>query len=377
MPEAEATRREVARVLAQRLKSLPESDRARPLTVRLDARLAPRLYRGTPEDARRAWRGIEDLAERGLVQVHFNRRRPADEEPFYREPRLEVLSGAFEQLAALGEVPVASAFASEWLAALADTPDLTELTARLTLLRPLPEWEALGVSGATSNLRALLALARDEPGLFLREASARLFNGDSKVLDGRSDFLAAVLGRPCTWRETPVSLLVAWPDSSLSHVVFVENLTTFERLGIVRGRFPGHAFVYSAGFRAAAVRAAGREGRSVYVDRPVPPAEQDRFLEVLDGQSQQVPVRFFGDLDFGGMAILAGLRKVYAEVTAWRPGYAPLLVALMGGVGHVPAEASKEGQLDPGATGCRYADEELLGALRATGRFLDQEWWVP
>ncbi len=43
------------------------------------------------------------------------------------------------------------------------------------------------------------------------------------------------------------------------------------------------------------------------------------------------------------------------------------------GRGHYPNMADKTEQKDPGLTGCTYADEKLLPAIRASGRFVDQE----
>jgi len=43
--------------------------------------------------------------------------------------------------------------------------------------------------------------------------------------------------------------------------------------------------------------------------------------------------------------------------------------------GHRPESAAKEGQADPGLTGCSYADAVLLPALRQTGLCVDQEAW--
>ena len=84
-------------------------------------------------------------------------------------------------------------------------------------------------------------------------------------------------------------------------------------------------------------------------------------------------MRSFGDLDFAGMQILASLREVFAQAEAWRPGYGELIRALSEGGGHLPEMASKERQTDPGTTGCRYADDELLPLMRQRGRFVDQE----
>jgi hypothetical protein len=86
-----------------------------------------------------------------------------------------------------------------------------------------------------------------------------------------------------------------------------------------------------------------------------------------------VPVYFWGDLDYSGMTILASLRSTFPSAQAWRPGYDPMLARLKNGDGHSPAESGKERQRVIEATGCVYADDHLIPALRATERFLDQE----
>jgi hypothetical protein len=50
-----------------------------------------------------------------------------------------------------------------------------------------------------------------------------------------------------------------------------------------------------------------------------------------------------------------------------------MAAALESALGHLPEEAAKERQDDPGPTGCRYADEVLRPALLRTGLFYDQE----
>lgn len=58
---------------------------------------------------------------------------------------------------------------------------------------------------------------------------------------------------------------------------------------------------------------------------------------------------------------------------AWRPGYEPMVTALQSDTAH---RADDRGQVDPGVTGCSYADEVLLPAIRRFGG-LDQEWVEP
>lgn len=73
------------------------------------------------------------------------------------------------------------------------------------------------------------------------------------------------------------------------------------------------------------------------------------------------------------MDILKELRVLFPEAQAWRPGYQALLDLLVAGESHAPDEGRKSGQNDPGQTGCRYADDVLLPAVREHRRFVDQE----
>jgi len=89
-----------------------------------------------------------------------------------------------------------------------------------------------------------------------------------------------------------------------------------------------------------------------------------------------LPCHFWGDLDYAGIAILKSLRRRFPTIEAWKPGYALLLEQLSDG--HMVGEAGKQEQVDPGDSGCRYADRQLLPAIRRHARFLDQEavTWV-
>ncbi|MCW5573268.1 MAG: hypothetical protein KIT37_09580 [Steroidobacteraceae bacterium] len=82
---------------------------------------------------------------------------------------------------------------------------------------------------------------------------------------------------------------------------------------------------------------------------------------------------FYGDLDFSGLSILARLRGSFENTVAWQAGYDPMLAILENGGGHLPEAAKKGAQRDPLRTGCMYADDVLLPALRREGRFVDQE----
>lgn len=102
-------------------------------------------------------------------------------------------------------------------------------------------------------------------------------------------------------------------------------------------------------------------------------AAAQRFKAWLYGGAVKPAVGSYGDLDFTGLTILTQLRASLPACGAWRPGYEALRARLH--TGHAPDEADKERQQDPGVTGCAYADEVLLPALRNAKRCVDQELW--
>jgi hypothetical protein len=94
----------------------------------------------------------------------------------------------------------------------------------------------------------------------------------------------------------------------------------------------------------------------------------------LFGRSEApLPAYFWGDLDHAGMRILTAMRMSFPELSAWQPGYAPMLDKLLAGEGHSPDAADKQGQRPISATGCKYADSQLLPVLQDKCAFVDQE----
>jgi hypothetical protein len=213
--------------------------------------------------------------------------------------------------------------------------------------------------------------------LYLREVSARLFWGLSKVLDGREEEIATLLGLDqCPFIEKPVILHVHAPNPGAAHVrsiVFIENETTY--LAAFAGRYPflaGHILVYASGYKASAERLCYPLGRAVHSSTVSRMDGVLEFLAWLDGEND-VPAFFWGDLDYAGLGILKALRDIFTGLTAYTPGYSPMVEMLKRGEGHECASGAKEGQVDPGETGCPYADAVLLPLVREIGLFVDQE----
>ena len=209
--------------------------------------------------------------------------------------------------------------------------------------------------------------------LTLRQLSARCFWGHSKVLDQREDLLLK-LYPDLQIAPRPVLVHVHLPET-LDGVLFIENQDTYVQA--LAGRphaVKGLVLVYGAGFRGSAERVRAHDGVSLHYHSSGEGMSLKRFEDWWFGsQTPAWPVWFWGDLDYSGMAILKALRLRFGDVQAWPAGYAPLVQLLHGGDGHSPDTADKAEQIDPGFTGCAYADNELLPVIRQFGRFVDQE----
>lgn len=218
----------------------------------------------------------------------------------------------------------------------------------------------------------------DHP-MLLREVSAQLFWGMSKVLDKRQGLVAALLSMDeCPFPESPIQLQVYLPVGGYSAVLFIENLMTFEQAcRAAEKSFEGLALVYASGFKGSAKRLRMPGGCSLYYAGTGALGGEIKLLfeKWLFGNADTAnPVHFWGDLDFAGMRILAAMRSTFPCLTAWEPGYALMLQELQAGRGHSPEAAEKAGQRPIERTDCLYADQHLIPALRMQGRFVDQEF---
>lgn len=340
-------------------------------SIKLDARSFPGLFKASYEEEReQQWAHLEEMASWGWFGLRLNRQHPGQAR-YECNPRIVVLDELAIRTATGRPERVRSGIELWRDAVFAGliAPEATkELVSRYRIEIP-----GRTPTEVVTQLQQLGTLA-DEP-LLLREVSARLFWGQSKVLDGRQALVSALLGADCPFPEMPVQLQVFLPAAGFDGVLFIENQATFEQATRdSAGRFARLALVYASGFKGSARRLRSPAGTSVYfaahgaIDEP----KTKQFLGWLRN-GVGLPSWFWGDLDYSGMQILASLRGVFDSLEAWEPGYAPMLEHLQQGYGHTPEAAGKSGQLQVVVTGCSFADTELLPALNAHGRFVDQE----
>ncbi len=382
--------------LATRLLAKAErSAGAGPVRLKLDRREAPELYGQTDAEQVQRWvMLLQDLCGTGWVSLMLA--PPREFAGFVdRNPQLELRD--FDALAAWAcHTPQALRWQRQWLEHLAarwsgpgaTTPPEPRALLDYLARNPLLALQDLPMNEAARSLEALQALCASGLEMPLREASARVFQGRSKVLDSREELLRLLGAAPGQFQEAPIQLLLDIP-TAFDEALFIENLVTFEHMADRRQPAWRHSLlVYAAGFKGSARRLRSRQGCRLYVRAsPSPdgaaqaaPAAQGGGLDAVEDWlfgAAELPVRFFGDLDHAGMQILASLREVFADAQAWKLGYGMLANATERGGGHGPGLAAKELQADPGHTGCPYADQELLPLMRRHGRFMDQELFSP
>jgi hypothetical protein len=226
---------------------------------------------------------------------------------------------------------------------------------------------------ALEIVAALAGAATLAAPMTLRQLSATVFWGNSKILDDRGELVAALLPH-LQIRERTLVMAVHLPLRCRG-VLFIENQDTYTTAAAgMPAETRELALVFAAGFRGSAARVRSRPGCLVHYAGP---GRLD-YAERVDawwyeGGAAPGPCWFWGDLDFAGMQILKSLRERFEGLEAWRPGYESMLAQLQTRGGYGASIDEAKGQADPGRTGCAYADETLLPAIRRYGR-MDQEF---
>lgn len=364
--------RELLNMLIDRLDAAEQRGSASAQSAALGERTWPALYKAVRESEKEAlWAHVRELVLWGWVSVKPERaaRSPSG---YADSPRMSVVDVRTVR-EVIGRTERKKSAAERWQEAVFTTLNASDETKAAVsgYCIDIPDRSMVEV---VERLNGLPALA-NKP-LLLREVSSQLFWGMSKVLDNRQGLVAALLGADeCPFPESPIQLHVYLPVDGYHGVLFIENLMSFERA--VRSKsdsFKGLALVYASGFKGSAQRLRTPDGCSLFYSSRggLSPELRGGFEAWLFGRSKTEEY-FWGDLDWAGMRILAALRSSFSATKAWEPGYRPMLQLLKEGRSHSPDAADKAGQLATELTGCRFADGELLPALREFEWFVDQE----
>lgn len=207
----------------------------------------------------------------------------------------------------------------------------------------------------------------------LRKLSSRCFFSDSKFLDNRKKLIKSLYPSLAYNIVNRAVVLNCYIPKNFMEVLFIENQETF--IEQINNAPKERVLIYSAGFRATDKLIRSLDGVLFSIVEGYQNKEELlKFKQWWFHETNFEPSCYFwGDLDFSGMSILKQLKKQFSSITAWKEGYQPLLEHLQAGNGHTPEQTNKARQSDPGKTGCSFADNYLLTALRDLNRFVDQE----
>lgn len=358
--------------LVDRLDGAQARGSSRAQSVPLNKAVWPALFAQEYESDRAAmWEQACELHRGGFIAI-VPERAARSGSGYHESPRISVADPARVRAAA-GRPERVKTAGELWREAveahLVGTPEAKQVASGFCI-----ELDGHGPVDIVGRLNQLRELA--DSGMLLREVSARLFWGMSKVLDNRQALVATVLGvEDCPFPESPIHLQVLLPAGPLQGVLFIENAASFERA--IRGgasAYAGLAVAFASGFKASAKRLRHPEGVSLFYARAGALSDDavaafEKWL--FDGKCQ-MPVAFWGDLDWSGLRILRTLRDTFPTARAWELGYGPMREHALAGHGHRPEAADKRGQLPLASTGCVYADTQLLPLLEPFG-FVDQE----
>ena len=358
----------ILNVFLDKLDKQPASDRVRMPSFKLSQKKTPKLY-NLDESADRTWSLIGSLD--GLIfHIRLDRRRsPYDAE--YLGASLVMISGAEKICRDWLSRPVKKHYQEELSLAIDAYSAVFADRGEALRIRPV---RVIGKS-ADSVVRAFTKIADYKSSkLTLRQLSARCFWGHSKVLDSREDLLHQLYP---TIQITPRPVLVhVHLPERCKGVLFIENQDTYiQALAGIPEEVSDLIVVFAAGFRGSAERVRTHDGVSLHYQGACNESLKEQFEAWwFNKNTLEWKALFWGDLDYSGMAILKALRERFEGIQAWATGYEPLIQMLRNGGGHSPDLADKAEQVDPGTTGCFYADQELLPAIRFYGRFVDQEF---
>ncbi|GAB4181393.1 MAG: hypothetical protein Tsb002_01390 [Wenzhouxiangellaceae bacterium] len=345
----------------------PAEQRSRAVSIRLNRKLMPRLYRHDAA-ADQSWALLRSL-DGVVVQIEHDHKL-GHYESEYVKALLRLLPDGEAICRHWLQRPRLQAYSDTWTAAVNHYAGHFADSGAALSQRPI-QWRDVN---ATSLVQAFVRIG-DYRGsrLTLRQLSANCFWGHSKFLDQR-EALVQQLYPDLQITPRPVLAHVYLPHE-FNAVLFIENQDSYLQCLQRPGRaLQSLALVYVAGFRGGAERIRQPDGVSLHYASQTANASQATFEEWwFNNHNAPAELYFWGDLDYTGMAILKTLRQRFGNVQAWQPGYQPLVEALQAGQGHSAVLAGKEEQLDPGEIGCNYADSELLPLLRQCKRFIDQE----
>lgn len=350
-----------------KLDRRPAREWQQPPAIGIDQKSFPSLYRNDA-GADRQWALLKSLD--GVVLDLRLARKRAPYSPEYAGARVQLRLAAEDDLRHWLDRPRSVPYAVQWRQA------VTQYTAAFADAGAALAARTIQLEGKSASdlVAAFARIAHHiDADVSLRQLSARCFWGHSKFLDDRTELLSALFP---SLRILPRPILVnVFLPKKFDGALFIENQDTYSRaIGGSPAEAGSLALVFASGFRGSAQRIREPSGVCLHYYGGIADAQRTAFESWwFDIRHSGMPVWFWGDLDYSGLAILKVLRTRFGDVRAWKPGYRPMLDVILAGGGHTRKLANKEDQAHPGITGCVFADQVLLPAIEQHDMFVDQE----
>lgn len=343
--------------------------------IRIDEKSAPDLYRFNEEDTDYLW-GLVTLLDNEYHILSIRKHKQRFPEAPYHKNQLYLVEDKIPLLRDWLDRPALDPYSQVWRIMVNEYNN--KLPAHYNAdLSPLAD-NALryGHKSAEQIVKAFCRIPEVlNRYMNLRTLSAKCFWGDSKFLDNRRPLIKALFPQQAEFLQKRPVMINVYLAQDFEQVLFIENQDSLlEMKQVCEQRAAKVALIYSAGFKGSALRI--RKPQAVvwsYLNR-VDAETLNKFTYWwFNDAPENLPVYFWGDLDFAAMSILAALRKSFSKLQAWQPGYKAMLDYFEQGLAHRLAEAGKQKQHAPLETGCAFADEVLLPLLRNSEECVDQE----
>lgn len=367
--------------LLDHLDRQPLEQRVRPISSPVDKKTLlffRTLHDPTKfEDAEVLWQMLQRCEKDGLIRIRSDRKRRDPTKPPWSCKRIVFAldpEGEADLRRWLNR-PKVSPEEKAWQRALFNNAQMFKRTDLLTYA----DFRTLGkpAEDIVSRLAAIAYAVAARP-LTARQLSARLFWGNSKVLDGKEQKLCASLGLPQNAiLERVLAVEISFPAKPPGGILMLENLDSY--FCACNGNWPDCddlIIVYTQGFRGAAARIRNPAFARLHIsDRHLP--ESARYIAFRDewyqGGGFSHPVHFCGDMDWAGLSIFRSLKSVFPDLKPWKSGYEQMLSAAEQGNWHSLEMAGKSGQIPLETCNDPWLDTHILAYLKANNRFVDQE----
>lgn len=198
---------------------------------------------------------------------------------------------------------------------------------------------------------------------FVREVSAYIFFGHSKMLDNRQDFWELF-----EIEQAPIQILIH-NESNSNKILFIENKQTFESMKLKEKIVNEYILVYLSGFMGTAMRLREKKYRAFYQSNT-----QNHNIDlnsIFDNQNLY-SYFFWGDFDYAGLGIFLSLKKTFDSLEFWDIGYKKMIDMVKNNLGHTKTILKKENQNKPNLKERDILNNNYIEIMDEFG-FYDQE----